>query len=269
MSATPLPTRAVIAESKQIRGVTVSVLMPAFNDEANIRRSLTETSRSLSRLGVGHEIVVIDDGSRDGTRLAASEVTENLPVKVVGYNVNRGKGEALRYGSRFALGEVSLFLDCGGEINPLDLVEYLMALRHAELAIGSKRHIASRVEAPLERKFLSTCFNYLARLLTGIKYSDTQSGLKAFRTSSLRRIMPLLSVKKYAFDVEILVVASLLKMKVVELPVEVKLKARFKAKNVLRMLVDLLGITYRLRISRWYQHNLSNGSAKYSPLLRW
>ena len=144
-----------------------------------------------------------------------------------------------------------------------------MALRHEDLAIGSKRHPNSRVESPAERKLLSACFNYLARFLTGIKYSDTQSGLKAFRTSSLKRIMPLVSVKRYAFDVEILTVASLLKMKVVEMPVRIQLSARFRVRSVLRMLVDLLGITYRLRIKRWYQRNLHNGSAEYSPILRW
>ena len=256
-------------EAKQTPEVAVSVLLPAFNEEANIKQSLEAISRSLSSIGLGYEIVVIDDGSRDRTRLLATEEMERLPVKVVGYGVNKGKGEALKYGTRFSSGEITVFLDCDGEINPMDLVEYLMALRHADLAIGSKRHAMSRVDAPLERKFLSACFNYMARILTGIKYSDTQSGLKAFRTSSLKKIMPLISVKRYAFDVEILTVASLLKMHVVELPVRIQLKARFHVKNVMRMLVDLLGIAYRLRILRWYQRNLNHGSPNYQPIIRW
>ena len=255
--------------TKQASKVAISVLLPAFNEAANIKWSLESISRHLTEIGFGYELIVVDDGSTDGTRLKATEEMERLPVKVVGYGVNRGKGEALKYGSKFASGEITMFMDCDGEIDPLELVEYLGALRTADLAIGSKRHANSRVVAPLERKFLSACFNYLARLLTGIRYSDTQSGLKAFRTSSLKRIMPLVTVKRYAFDVEILAVASLLKMKVVELPVRVEMKARFRAKSVLRMLVDLLGIAYRLRIRRWYQRNLKNGSAKYSPVIRW
>ncbi|MDG7024388.1 MAG: glycosyltransferase family 2 protein [Nitrososphaerota archaeon] len=255
--------------TRQMPKVAVSILLPAFNEEGNIKRSLETVSRTLSGIGLGYEIVVVDDGSKDGTRLAATKEMEELPVKVVGYGVNKGKGGALKYGTKFASGEIAVFLDCDGEINPLDLVEYLMALRDSDLAIGSKRHPNSRVEAPLERKFLSACFNYMARFLTGVKYSDTQSGLKAFRTSSLKRIMPLVSVKRYAFDVEILTVASLMKMRVVELPVRIQLNARFRARSVLRMLVDLLGIAYRLRINRWYQRNLHNGSAEYSPVLRW
>ena len=81
--------------------------------------------------------------------------------------------------------------------------------------------------------------------------------------------MPLISVKRYAFDVEILTVASLLKMHVVELPVRIQLRARFHVKNVMRMLIDLLGIAYRLRILRWYQRNLNHGSPNYQPIIRW
>jgi glycosyltransferase involved in cell wall biosynthesis len=266
---TPSLAACVAPAAGQALKVAVSILLPAFNEEANIKRSLEAVTHALSGIGLGYEIVVIDDGSRDGTRLKAAEEMEKLPVKVVGYGVNKGKGGALKYGTKFASGEITVFLDCDGEIDPTDLAEYFVALRDADLAIGSKRHPNSRVEAPLERKFLSACFNYLARILTGISCSDTQSGLKAFRTSSLKRIMPLVSVKKYAFDVEILTVASLMKMRVAELPVTIQLSARFRAHSVLRMLVDLLGIAYRFRIKRWYQRNLHNGSAEYSPVLRW
>lgn len=249
--------------------VAVSVLLPAFNEEANIKRSLRMVSRTVSGIGLEYEIVVIDDGSRDGTRLAATEEMDELPVKVVGHSINMGKGEALKYGTKFASGEITVFLDCDGEISPSELVEYLMALRNADLAIGSKRHPNSKVKTPIERKFLSACFNYLVRIFTGIRCSDTQSGLKAFKTSSLKRIMPLVSVKRYAFDVEILAVASLMQMRVVEMPVTIQLRARFKVKQVFRMLVDLLGIAYRLRMRHWYQRNLSNDSADYQPILRW
>ena len=266
---TPSAADNASSATKQVSKVAISVLLPAFNEAANIKWSLESISRHLSEIGFGYELIVVDDGSTDGTRLKATEEMERLPVKVVGYGVNRGKGEALKYGSKFASGEITMFMDCDGEIDPLELVEYLGALRTADLAIGSKRHVNSRVVAPLERKFLSACFNYLARLLTGIRYSDTQSGLKAFRTSSLKKIMPLISVKRYAFDVEILTVASLLKMRVIEMPVRIQLTAGFRVKSILRMLVDLLGIAYRLRIERWYQRNLHNGSPNHRPLIRW
>ena len=119
------------------------------------------------------------------------------------------------------------------------------------------------------RKFLSLGFNILERLLTGVKATDTQAGLKAARSSTLYRIFPLLSVKKFAFDAEMLAVASLLQFEIRELPVEVDLNATFSFRQVFRMLVDLLGISYRLRIRRWYQDNIAEMSETYKPLISW
>jgi hypothetical protein len=116
---------------------------------------------------------------------------------------------------------------------------------------------------------LSIGFHNIARLLTGITVSDTQTGLKAFRRESLDRILPLLSVKRYAFDVEVLAVAQLLGMRVVEMPVNIRMDAHFKLKDVFRMVIDLLGIAYRLRITHWYKKNLNNRHAHYRPHIRW
>src|SRR5439155_12838781 len=112
-------------------------------------------------------------------------------------------------------------------------------------------------------------FQTLVRILTGVKASDTQSGLKAGRASSLKRIFPLLSVKQYAFDVEMLAVAQLMGMKTVELPIRLKQTSRFSTKLVIRMMIDLLGISYRLHIKRWYQSNLNSSDPNYYPLLKW
>ena len=78
-----------------------------------------------------------------------------------------------------------------------------------------------------------------------------------------------MSVTRYAFDAELLVIAELLKMRIVELPVEIHLSARIiGTRHILRILTDMVGIAYRLRILRWYQKNLNNKSASYKPLLR-
>jgi hypothetical protein len=116
---------------------------------------------------------------------------------------------------------------------------------------------------------MSRVFNLAARILTGLDVSDTQSGLKAARSEALYKILPLLSVKRYAFDVEFLVVASLLGMKIKELPVDINLDSMFGMRKVVRMGVDLLGIVYRLRLIRWYQKNLQAQSMTYVPLVRW
>ncbi len=249
--------------------VFVSLLLPAFNEEDHIERLLHEVLHLLDAMGKTYEIVLVDDGSTDETRVIAAKEIEWGPIKVVGYSLNAGKGYALKYGSKFASGEFTIFLDSDLEVDSSHLNLYLEALHACDIAIASKRSPGSRVDAPFLRRMLSLYFNYIVKLLTGIRITDTQSGLKAFRTDALRKIMPLVSVKRYAFDVELLTVASLLKMRIAELPIDIKLNTHFKFKEIVRMSVDLAGITYRLRLRRWYQKNLKNGSANYNPLINW
>jgi hypothetical protein len=109
---------------------------------------------------------------------------------------------------------------------------------------------------PLSRKILSECFNALVRLLTGVPLRDTQSGLKAMKKSAFVNIFPRLAVKRYAFDVELLAVANLYGLKVIEMPVDIKLDAKFKPSEMCHMFLDLLGIAYRLRVIHWYQRSL-------------
>jgi hypothetical protein len=139
----------------------------------------------------------------------------------------------------------------------------------ADIVIGSKRHPLSVAETPVVRKFLSLGFNLLERLLTGVRASDTQAGLKGARSTALYRILPLLSVKKYAFDAELLAVASLLGFRLRELPVHIRLRAGFSARQVFRMLIDLLGISYRIRVKKWYQKNTRKMSETYKPIIPW
>jgi hypothetical protein len=96
----------------------------------------------------------------------------------------------------------------------------------------------------------------LVRLMTGVKLRDTQTGLKAIRKSAFKDIFPRLAVKRYAFDVELLAVANLFGLKVVEMPVNLKMRGLFNPKDVWRMFVDLLGIAYRLRVLRLYQQSI-------------
>jgi len=224
-------------------------------------------SRELEGLE-GYEIIIVDDGSTDGTREEALKAADGIHVKVFGYAKNVGKGFAVKYGVEEARGENIILLDSDLEVRA-KLDRYIEALRRYDLVIASKRHPESRVEAPLMRRILSYGFHALVKLLTGVRVSDTQSGLKAGRSRALKRIFRLMSVKRYAFDVEMLTVAQLLNCRVKELPVEIKLGGRFSLREVARMFIDLLGIAYRLRVKRWYQANLNKERPSYKPLIKW
>ena len=171
---------------------------------------------------------------------------------------------------RYAKGETVIFADGDMEAFPDDLQHYLDALKNADIAIASKRVPGARVTASMTRNFLSIGFNSFVQILLSLPINDTQAGFKVFRRSALETILPLLSVKRYAFDVELLVVASdVCKYKIVELPTNVTLSSGFRLGSVIRMMVDLLGIAYRLKIKHWYQDNHNRPHDEYRPIIRW
>jgi glycosyltransferase involved in cell wall biosynthesis len=213
----------------------------------------------MEDLGVEYEIIVVNDGSKDETRAKILKCAHtNGHLKIVSYPKNMGKGYAVKTGFSSAIGDSVVFMDGDLEINPNQIKRYVKALEIGDIAVGSKRHPESCVEAPFVRRFLSCGFNLLVRLLTGLKLSDTQSGLKAVKRKSLENVFSVLSVKRFAFDVELLAVANLYGLKVVEMPVTLKIDASFNPKDIRKMLVDLLGIAYRLRVLRFYQKSTSN-----------
>ena len=248
---------------------TVSIVMPVFNGESVIEKSIKETDKKLGDLNVSYEIIVVDDGSKDTTRKIAQSV-KSSNVKVVSYDVNQGKGFALFMGAINAVSDYVVFMDGDGDLDTRVLGRFISALDNADIVVGSKRHPDSVVNVPVLRRFLSLGFNILVRLMTGIKLWDTQVGFKVFRRDALIDIMKLVSVRKYAFDVEVLTIATLLKKRIAVVPVEINCDALFSVRNIVRMLVDILGIAYRLRIKKWYQknHNKKN-PGKYNPIIRW
>jgi dolichol-phosphate mannosyltransferase len=237
--------------------LALSFVIPAFNEEDCIEDTLRTLEAIIKNKNLPYEIVVVNDGSIDGTLAKAARYAKrNGNVKVISYAKNIGKGHAVKTGFMETTGDVVVFADSDMEINLEMISNYLEALKYGDIVIASKRHSSSRVEVPLVRKILSISFNALVRLLTGVPLNDTQSGLKAMKKTAFIDIFPRLAVKRYAFDVELLVVAHLYGLNIVEMPVDLKLDASFKAKQIWLMFIDLLGIAYRLRVIHWYQRQL-------------
>lgn len=237
--------------------VELSFVVPAYNEEDFIEDTLGSIDAIIIDKNLSYEILVVDDGSADKTLAKARKYAgRNGHVKVVSYSKNIGKGHAIKTGFMQSAGNIVFFTDSDMEIDLRKISDYIEALKNSDIVIASKSHSCSQVEVPLSRKILSECFNALVRLLTGVPLKDTQSGLKAMKKSAFVDIFPRLAVKRYAFDVELLAVANLYGLKVVEMPVNIKLDAKFKPKEMLNMFMDLLGIAYRLRIIHWYQREL-------------
>ena len=235
--------------------VDVSLVIPAYDEEAKIEKMVARVDRVLRETALKYELIIVNDGSRDTTwRRALNLSLKNSNLKVVGYAVNQGKGYAIREGFSHASGDAVVFLDSDLDIAPGQISSYLQALKYGDLVIASKRHPQSVVEVPFLRRFLSYGFNILVRLLTGLRVSDTQTGLKAGRRKALEPVFSVLTVRRFAFDVELLTVANLYGLKIVEMPVKIRLtNTLFSPFQVWKMFIDLLGISYRLRVLKWYQ----------------
>jgi dolichol-phosphate mannosyltransferase len=237
--------------------VELSFVVPAYNEEDFIEDTLGSIDAIVLDKNLSYEILVVNDGSADETLAKARKYAgRNGHVRVLSYAKNVGKGHAIKIGFMRSVGNIVFFTDSDMEIDLRKVSDYIEALRHGDIVIASKKHSQSQVEVPVSRRILSESFNALVRLLTGVPLKDTQSGLKAMRKSAFADIFPRLAVKRYAFDVELLAVANLYGLKVVEMPVSIKLDAKFKPKEMLHMFLDLLGIAYRLRIIHWYQREL-------------
>ncbi len=238
--------------------VELSFVIPAYNEENFIEDTLGTIDAIIMGKNLPYEIVVVDDGSGDSTLAKAkSYANKNGHVKVVSYSKNVGKGHAVKTGFLESTGNIVIFADGDMEIDLRTLSKYLDALNHSDIVIASKKHKDSQVKVPVSRRILSEVFNSMVRILTGVHLKDTQSGLKAMRKSAFIDIFPRLAVKRYAFDVELLAVANLYGLKVMEMPVNIKLEAKFKPSEMWRMFLDLLGIAYRLRIIQWYQRPIA------------
>lgn len=231
----------------------ISFVLPAFNEGEHIEESLKRLDSKFSNDYLKHEIVVVDDGSVDDTRLKAWKYAKrNGHVKIIAYNHNVGKGFAVKTGFLGTAGDAVVLLDSDLDIEIKQINLYIQALRFGDIVIGSKYHPESVVGTSLLRRFLSRGFNILTKLLTGVKISDTQVGIKAIRRDVFLGIFKNLSVKRYAYDVELLVLANLYGLKVIELPVRLKIRDKLTITEIWHMLLDLLGIAYRLRIKKYY-----------------
>jgi glycosyltransferase involved in cell wall biosynthesis len=237
--------------------VNFSFVLPAYNEEIFIEDTLGTIDHMIKDNSAQYEILVVDDGSKDKTFTKALQYAQrNCHVKVIHYPKNTGKGYAVKTGFFEATGDIVVFIDSDMDIDPAVISTYVKELEHADLVIATKWHPNSVVSMPFGRKFLSRTFNVLVRLLIGFNLKDTQVGLKAMKRSAVNNIIPRLAVKRYAFDVELLAVAHLFDLKIVEMPVTLNVTSQFKPKEVWRMFVDLLGIAYRLKITRWYQRSI-------------
>jgi O-antigen/teichoic acid export membrane protein len=236
--------------------IDLSVVTPTFNGEAVIASSLQTLTDALASTGIRYEIIVVSDGSTDGT-LPIARRFEGPGVHLLHYPHNQGKGYALRTGLARASGQTVAFIDSDGDLDPVSLVRFLTLMRmyDADMVIGSKRHPLSAVTYPVPRRIMSWCYHKLVRALFGIKVQDSQTGVKLIRRKLLAEVLPRLEERRFAFDLELLAAARRAGYRrILEAPVTLRYQfaSTISWRSVRGIMRDTFAIWFRCYVTRRY-----------------
>jgi dolichyl-phosphate beta-glucosyltransferase len=247
----------------------LSIVIPAYNEEGRLARTLSRIRDYFSErrvppgvapeIGLNQlEILIVDDGSKDGTARIAEEWTREMPcVRLVSNRENRGKGYSVRHGMLEARGRLALFTDADLS-SPIEELEKLLAALTAgsDIAIGSRaldRSLIS-IHQARHRELAGIIFNGLVRVITGLPFQDTQCGFKIFRREPSRIIFEQQRIERFGFDPEILLLAKRHGLRIAEVPVRWAHDPATKV-HVLRdsvmMFRDLLMIRWNWLLDRY------------------
>jgi dolichyl-phosphate beta-glucosyltransferase len=199
---------------------SISIIIPAYNESKRLPATLGAVRAYLDGSSWDFaEIVVVDDGSRDGT----AELARRAGARVLENPGNRGKGYSVRHGMLKAKGEWALFTDADLS-SPIEELEKLIAAverEGAQAAIGSRAMDRSLigVHQPVFRESMGRLFNLVIRAITWLPYHDTQCGFKLFQTAAASEIFSRQKLDGFGFDVEVLFIARRLGYRAVEVPV--------------------------------------------------
>jgi dolichyl-phosphate beta-glucosyltransferase len=233
------------------RSPELTLVVPAFDEAGRLARSLCAIRSYLGGALPDHEIIVVDDGSRDDTACIASEVLSDDPrASVIRLPRNLGKGAAVRAGVLQAGGRRVLFSDADLS-TPIEEEQKLRAALDAgaDVAIGSRAHRESHISRSqnVVRQSMGKTFNVLARALGLTGFRDTQCGFKMFRREAAQLVFGRAKIDGFAFDVEVLLLAERAGLTVVEVPVE----WRNDPSSRLGLIRAPIGMTLELLRIRW------------------
>lgn len=200
-----------------------SIIIPAYNESRRLSATLDSVLQYVSSEGWDAEIIVVNDGSRDGTvALVRNYAKKHSCVRLIENPGNRGKGYSVRNGMLNASGELLLFTDADLSAPIEEAPSLFSAITFgADIAIGSRwlRPELQTQRQSLLRQFYGRAFNLALRLILGLNFKDTQCGFKAFTRSAARTIFPQQQIERWGFDPELLYLARKSQLNVVEVGV--------------------------------------------------
>ena len=232
----------------------LSVIIPAYNEEKRLPKTLEEIDKYLSKQNYDYEILAVNDGSKDKTvEVAKSLLLKIRNLKVTGYKVNQGKGYAVRFGMLEARGDYRIFTDADNSTS-IDQVEKMWPEfeKGYDIVIGSRDVKGAILDPPqpwLRQLILGEGFKLLRKIIVGLwGIEDTQCGFKCFKGKVIEDVFPKCKINRFAFDPEFLIIAKKLGYKIKEIPVYWRNdpESKVKFKWMVNMGLELLKIRWNL-----------------------
>lgn len=206
-------TAAPQASADELEGMSLSIVIPAYNEEGAVRHTIEEVRAAMEPCGIPYEIIVIDDGSEDRTL----EIARETGVRVDSNQVNTGYGAALKRGIRHARHDYVAIIDADGTYPPRYLPQMLALCRDQDMVVGDRG--AAMRNVPLVRRPAKWFLNTFASFLAERKLNDLNSGLRVFRKSELVPFLPLLP-QKFSFTTTITLCMSCNGKRMIYTPIE-------------------------------------------------
>ncbi len=234
----------------------LTIVMPAYNEEKLIYDNLMTVIGETEKYTDSFDIIVVNDGSRDETKAEIIRAKEDDPrIHMISYKENRGKGYAVKRGVLRSNAEYTAFLDSDLELPAYQLEDYIKKIREedADIVIGSKMHKDSHIDYSPFRKLMSVVFYIMVKVLFRLDVKDTQTGIKLFKTQSIKPVFEKAVIRHFSFDIEILAIAGHMGLKIVEMPVVLlrdksrQRRSKITAKQIVIMITDTFSTFFRLK----------------------
>ena len=251
--------------------IDLSLVIPFYNPGHRLAFHVQAVVAALRTERLAFEVIAVSDGSTDGSPASIAGIDQ---VRIIELAENQGKGAALRVGLAQGRGRYLGFIDGDGDIPARQLNHFLAAIRAGDpdVVLGSKLHPGSDIVYPPLRRLYSFGYRQLTRLLFRLPTRDTQTGIKLIRREMLAAVLPKMVEKRFAFDLELLVVARRMGYRrFVEHPVQIaeRFTTTISPRAVWRTLLDTFAIFYRLRVAHFYGPHLAPVSGRRQVSRYW
>ncbi len=231
----------------------ISLLLPVYNFEESINEKIFEVKSFLDQLGKKYEIIIINDGSKDKTQKKLNNYSEDKNIKIISLFTNQGKGAAIKEGVIQSNGDYIIFTDIDLPYD-LNLITKIIEKidQGSEVVLGSRIFSQTQylAKSNTKRRIMSYLFSLLANLVLQKPITDTQCGFKGFQKKAGKHLFQNLSIKGFAFDVEIIDLAQQLGYKISIIPVTLITngKTTIKPSHVIKMFLDVLKLLFKNKL---------------------